>query len=431
RLAGEHRGGRAAIGGLVEGVHKLIVWPEDSRWLPNLPVEFRVEPGAAATLHVALEPACAARVRVEDARGVPLAGVRVQLLRPAPSQVVRDHRELLRHGGSRGRINVRLASAATDDRGLAVLRWHHGAEPLELRLDGAGIAPMVVGDVRLGPQDVVVQVRSHGLLELAVRGAAGARVVATDGAGRRAPPEWSAPCTLDQHGAGRMPLPAGDWAVAVEVPVGGGWRAIDLADGVRVVADRTTRVERDLSEALSPASWAGSAFVDGQPLRALELEGGEPGPDGAVRCISRTPVVLDERGRFAIDGLLPGPYALWASWNVGGRPLRVPVTGWIRLDAGERRRSDPFAVATGRLDLRLVDEHGRPVTGGLLIARDRRGVALLARPDANGVLAFERVPVGEFELSWRSDGRAVEVGRVDVVGGVGGAAPRRVEIRGR
>ncbi|MFN3244138.1 MAG: hypothetical protein ACE37K_21705 [Planctomycetota bacterium] len=429
RADGRHPGGWSALRGLAPGDHRLVVWPDDARWLPNLPTAFAVEAGSPRELRLALQPARPCRVLVVDGADVPVVGARVQLLVPGEHELVRDHRDLLRSGASRSRLTVRVATAATGADGVATLRWFDDPEPRTLRVDGGGVVPFEMTGVRLTRDGVVVRAAPAGLVDLRLRGVSGWNVVATGADGSVSPPPWSGPCTIGDDGRATLRLPAGRWDLSVTATHRGRRRTVSLRQGLRVCAGERVAVERDLRAAIVPATWTTRVLFDGQPLRIVELERGERGPDGDVRSVHVERVALDEHGRFVGAALPPGCYALHAPWTCAGQDVRVPLTGWVELGPAARRDDDAIQVATGRIDLELASPDGGVPSGGLLVLRGDHGCTLVATPDDRGRVRAARVPIGRYRLTWRGQAAVVDVGVVEVVeqgGRRSAAADRRI-----
>jgi len=419
QIGGSHPAGWASLAGLQPGDHRLIVWPEDDRWLPNLPVAFSVVEHDQQPVHVRLKRARPCRVLVLDGFDRPVVAARVQLLRPGDHDVVRNHGDLLRNGASRSRLGVRLAEAVTGVDGIATLRWFDDPSPLVLRISGGRQPPTELADVRLSRDGLVVHVGAAGTLDLSLGGAEGWQVIATRQDVVRdviaAPPSWSAPCVLDGSGRALLSLPEGSWDVSIFATIDGRRRTMPVAQGLRISAGRSTTVKRDLRAAMAPASWTAQVFCDGEPVRVAVIEIGERGLDGKVRGVHAMRVALDEQGRLDARGLLPGHYALHVPWSCAGQQVRVPLTKWVELGPRERRDDSLFSIVTGGIELRLVDDDEQPVSKGMVVLRGDNGCVLACRPGESGVVDLMRVPVGRYELSWRDQGGARDIGSVRVV----------------
>jgi hypothetical protein len=423
--AGER--GIAWVDGVAPGPGVLVVWPDDERWLPAGPLAFEHggEGAAAGVVAVALPRALACPVRVRTASGVPAAGVAVELLVPGGSGVVRDLERLFDGGGSRGAVDVRVARATTDAGGVARLRWHADPRPLVLRVHGGGVAPREVIGVRVGPDEVAVTVDDAARLELALRGAAGARVVLRRG-DERLPPPWLAPWQLDATGEGTFAVPAGTWQwqlqrpVAIDGRAAPAWLAVPLGDEVVALrADSTVRVARDVAALLAPGEIAGAAFVDGEPAERVVLLCGEADCDaGAVAVRHVAEQVPDARGAFRFTGVPAGAHALQVRVRCGAQQVAVPIAGRVDLAAGERRVLPAAAIATAPVVVRVRGELER---GALLELFAAPATALLGGLDGNGELRLSRVPLGRYRARLRSGEVVRELGGIDVRAGA--AAP--------
>lgn len=407
-----HEGGWSRLVDLADGSYRLVVWPEDARWLPNLPVRFEVREGQPTSVAVSLEPARSCRVVLLDDTGSPVEGARVQLLRRGEHDVVRDLQDVLRSGGSRSQLTVRLATATTDARGIAALRWFHDPDPALLRIEGAGFEPFEVDGVRWSQGAQVVRVRRAGLVDLVLPGAAGWSVVATRDDGRQVPPSWSAPCRLDEDANARLALPAGTWSVRVVAPAGERRPSVSVAAQLAVRPGQRIPIERDLRAAMAPTNWSVRVLFDGEPVRVAELVSGEPGQDGAFDEVDAQRVTLDDDGRFVAPALPPGTYRLFVPWSCAGQEVRVPVTGWTELSAGARREGPVVSIATGVLDLQLETAAGDPVRDGVAVLRGGNGCALVVTPDPDGRVRAERVPVGAYRVTWRGPTGRIPAGTV-------------------
>lgn len=419
RADGEHPGGWLWLDALPRGPNRVIVWPRDLRFVPNLPLGFDVGPAGGGVVRVPLPAAAACPVRVVTAAGQPVPDADVELLVPAAGAPVRDLEQLFAQGGGRGPVAIRVARARTNRDGVATLRWFADPEPRELRVTGADLAPLLVPDVRVGPEGVAVTVAETGRLRLELAGAAGRRVVLRAVAdGRELPPPWANPLQLD--GAGRLAVaaPVGDWQVFVAAPVRtdrGPWLVAPAPFAtVTIAAGATTRLARELGPLLAAGAWTGSAFVDGEPAGRLALQCGVVDGDGQVRAVHAIDGATDDAGRFTFADLPAGRYRLQVWLAGGGRTLLVAGSDWQLLSPGERRAAPPVALTTASLTVRLRGSDGRPVADGQFVLRGPDALVLLCEPDARGDVCLQRVPCGRYELSFLRAGEAQSLGVCDV-----------------
>lgn len=393
------------------GPNAVIVWPDDPRWLPNLPVVFEHDVAAGPWV-VALERAEPCRVRVL-AGGRPVARAELTLVRPADgARLDRAHRDLLAQGGIRGAVNVELATATTDEDGLATLRWFHDEAALELRVAGAGITAHVVTGVRLGPRELTVAVERAARLEIRQPTGAPVRVVLRRSDGALAAPEpWQPAWRVEPGKAATFAAPAGEFDVHVAIPL----RGDDRRDGafhevpvpvarVELAAGATRSLTLDLDELLRPAELVGTAFVDGEPADHVVLMAGAPDGHGRVRAQRWLDGGTDERGWYRFEGLPPGHYAIELRLLIGGRQVAVPIERgeWRWLPGGRTHRHAPIDVRTAAVDAVVRDRAGEPVRRQFVELRSASGVAILGELDGNGRLQLAGVPVGRYRARLRS-----------------------------
>jgi hypothetical protein len=149
--------------------------------------------------------------------------------------------------------------------------------------------------------------------------------------------------------AGRLELrglPLGKWRLEVEAP--GPLVQADRALPLIELSAGTTTTAR--------ASLGGVARLGGVLLDAA----GAPVREGTVSTGTRQ-VRVDQRGRFALERLRPGSYALTAEGR-GGAPVRKTVA----LVAGTSQDVELRLEPAGTLDVHVRDASGRPVPGALL-----------------------------------------------------------------
>jgi len=104
----------------------------------------------------------------------------------------------------------------------------------------------------------------------------------------------------------------------------------------------------------------------------------------------------DDRGRFFLEGLAPGTYILQANMRErGAATARVSVAG------SEMMRHDLTLVPTGTLQLKAVDEEGKPVQGIYFQFMDDDGnwVGGAGMTDQNGVARSEAMRAGPATLT--------------------------------
>ena len=427
--AGHHLNGKCFLDGVGTGPHEIIVWPMDDAWLPNLPHAFTVSQ-SCRDLHIALVRASDLPVTVVTASGRPVADAALQLILPAQNQVVRSHEQLLQHGGSRAHPSVLLASARTDARGVASMRWADGDGPLQLRIEGSGIAPHVETGVRLTSQGLTIHVPDAGVLEASLDGAGGLRLeLVNQQREAHLPPAWSAPLNLDLEGNIRADVPVGSWQLLLAVPMSNGrWRTLpEVIARVDIEAGRTSQVRQPVSAYLADSELSGRLFVDGRPARHVAVLHGVADGNGKVRAVDETHHAVGDRGGFRISNLLPGYYAVELRMTCSGQQVTVGVQKWRLLSRGKPVDCGTISVATAALTIALAEVGGKAVTQGMLVIRGDHGAAMTGSPDARGHVSFERVPVDTYEVQLRRGGKAYPLGRVDLTGDA--AEPHRLIVR--
>ncbi|MFT4841331.1 MAG: hypothetical protein ACI8UD_000014 [Planctomycetota bacterium] len=416
RYQGSHPSGKCWLEGIGAGSHEIIVWPAGARWLPNLPHAFTLEPGTRE-VRVSLARAKEFPVSVLTATGHGVPGVSVQLLMPADNQVVRDLAELLQHGGSRVRPNVRLATAYTDQFGFAMLRWMDSDRAMQLRVEGLGIAPQIKRGVHLRAQGVTIRVADTGALHATLHGAAGMRIELTrEDCGTQLPTAWSAPLQLDADAQLRVNVPVGDWFVrlATRIP-NGKWQT--LPDAIAKVAIRpgvTSQLEQSVVTQLAPCEYTGRAFVDGRPARHVALLHGVDDGNGGVRTAEVSVLATNDRGEFRFSDLRAGYYAVELRMTCLGQQVAVSSQDWRRLSGGQHVNSETMSVTTATMTIALRDTSHAAVTTGQLLLRGANGCVLMGSPNAHGLVTFEGIPVSSYELQLRRSGEAQQLGRVSL-----------------
>lgn len=226
-------------------------------------------------------------------------------------------------------------------------------------------------------------VEVRGQVRLAGNGVQ-ARVALSRGAGDRVPFVTNE----DGEFGGRMPRPTGDVVAA----------AVETADGLRRMFKVRARVDNDV---LSLRFDLGDRTVRGvvldgstlQPLpgASVTIESADEAggnDDDDLEAFVSLPVVSDEEGRFAFDGLEEGRYRLWA-WLDGFTEGKAevpssPFEDWVEDDVRTvRLRLEPGDP----LDL-LLARAGTPLPAAMVevVARSRSGAvgAAFGATDSSG-----------------------------------------------
>lgn len=420
RHAGHHEGGRCWLR-LVNGRHEVMVFPEDRRWLPNLPQTFVVS-ATTRQVTVALRRAQDLPVRVLRDSGRSLAGVTVRLVQPADNTIVRDLSQLLLHGGSRACPNVVVATSRTDSQGNAVLRWTSDDRAMQVRLNGPGVAPQVETHVSFRAGALTIRVPDTGVLRARIPEAKGLRLELTQrGTALRLPTSWSAPLTLDAKGELEVDLPVGNWQIRLATPLPNGewWSLPDVLANVDIAADRVSDWTASAAAQLAAGEVVGQAHVDGLPATQIVLLHGSVLKDGAVAPVAATVLPADARGAYLFAQLRAGYYALQARVMCSGQQVSIALVDWFRLQPGGRRDCGANVVATAPLTVLLRSSDGTAVSDGQLLLRGSNGALLVGALNEHGKVSFARVPATSYELQLRHQGRSRKLGRVRVAPGVG------------
>ncbi len=321
----------------------------------------RVPRDEALTLQVLVadgQRACATLARPEEgaelALRLPPAHELAILLQDEASGAPLRERRVVLHGA---------VALATDARG--VLRWRRGTDEagtIDLAVDGLGT--LTLSEHRPGtpgaPAPVLVPAALRTLRGV-VRDAAG---VPLAGARVRASVLWigadagAAQVRCAGEAAGESDARG---AFALSLPSGAAGR-------VRLVVERTgflpavweddarALCERNLAIDLGPAARIAGrvrAAAGMPPPAAVAWEGAE----------SAGRAGLDREGRFAIEGLAPGTYRLFAAWGPR-RDAGAEELARVALAAGEERALElapaaPRALVSGR----VLEADGTPVAG--------------------------------------------------------------------
>lgn len=414
---GHHEGGRCWLQ-LADGGHEVMVWPRDSRWLPNLPQAFRVGT-ESRHVTVALRRAQNLAVRVLHNNGRAVAGATVRLIQPADNEVVRELSQLLMHGGSSVRPNVVVATSRTDAQGSAALRWSDDLA-MQVRVHGPGVVPQVVSRVRFEAGVATIRVAEAGVLRVRSPAAKGLRLVLTQrGTVRRLPEPWSAPMVLDDSGEQEVDVPVGEWQMRLAVPLPNGeWRSLpDALATVQIASGRVSEYAPSTAAQLVVGEVAGQVHVDGLPATQVVLLHGAAMQDGSIVAVATSVLPADARGGYRFTQLHTGYYALQARVMCSGQQVAIRLVDWFRLQAGGERNCGAQVVTTAPLTIRLRSSDGAIVRGGQLLLRGSNGALLVGAPDEHGAVTFSRVPSTSYELQLRQRGKTRPLGRVHVAPG--------------
>jgi protocatechuate 3,4-dioxygenase beta subunit len=188
---------------------------------------------------------------------------------------------------------------------------------------------------------------------------------------------------------------------------GGGWQ--DTRQNLQVPAGQNLE---DLELVLRKAALLTGRVLgpDGAPVAGAEIGYHEPEQPGIVLSLRAPLAGSDGDGRFAIDGLAPGPLRLVASHTAFGRTFR-------ELDAEPGENHVDFQFAGGQtLAGHVLDSAGAPVAGARVWLRSRPSTTLptqaVSRDD--GRFTFDGLAPGAYELQAAKDGRGRTRGPVPV-----------------
>lgn len=372
------------------------------------PVLLDARPGAFVTgIEVVLQPAVRYRGLVIDPAGSPVPGA-----------------------------EVRILGAASGDSALAPLRERHASGPdgtfafeapdgawLEARAAGYSPGRAVLDrEVRAGRR-LVLRLGAAGERSSALLAIAG--TVEREGAG----PLAGALVTATGRGA---ELPAAqavtdaDGRFALRELPDGGYRVTASAPGL-APARRVARAGADdLVFRLSPGGSLAGRVTDrhsGAPVAPFVVTVLRP---DLRREPSRSLAVIDAEGRFAIDGLAPGPAELVVSAPSHApsapQPVTIPDGG---APATVEVRLSPPAGISGQVRDRASR---RPIAGAEVEAEglaDRLAIFPVrqrAITDAHGGFALSGLPEGRVSLFVRADGHHARI--------VGGIALREGQVAG-
>jgi protocatechuate 3,4-dioxygenase beta subunit len=384
-----------------------------------------VKAGASETVELTIGGGQPVEGRVVDSQGAGVAGVRLNAWDP----------------GNRGGPG-RLASAQSDSDGRFTLRGITGAGGWQVAAYAAGYAPQTVSNVRAGDRDVEIRLTTLGWI---------VGVVTADRQPYGRP--FTVSATLADAAAGN--LREATERSRRESGLGGGGRLpgapsqeFNSADGqftLRSVPAGTYRVNVTSRDGLVPVAPVEVTVIDGREAGPVEVRLARGASIAGVLAdeVTREPVAgawlglqvrgsasgpgltnatgaTDAKGRFLLQGLAPGVYALTVR-----PPAGVYFDEEVRLAAGESAERELFVPRGGAIRVRAVDAAGAPVAeahvtvttaNGTQVqpnydALRREGRVDFSKPnawgrifqtDANGVNERWHVPPGRLEVAVRS-----------------------------
>ncbi len=400
-----------------------LVWIEPPEGAPVAALTASLTIADAAPRRLDLTMASARRtVRVVDRRGEPIAGSAVRAADPVAGPIDERTRilPLARFAAAAGgiRLAILVAEGRTDAAGEFVVAGPVDAV-VSVLVDGPGHLPAARHDERLGVPDPLVVVVDRGgrvvgrieppaaLAELRrLAGLPPAGPIPADRASN-----WATVTIAAANSAGRPVTAAltaeGSFAargvtpgpVVVRVHVGSTYVT---AAPLEVREGETTEAAVDLV-ALLPGTLSGLVTWNGVPLANETLRLDVEAPSAGERpdlfgCDVRT----DAQGRFEHRGR-PGRYSLTLQ-RPGRAVLRLRAASEAVV-ARDQVVHHIFAIASGTLEVTLLEPNGRPAMVGqfVAVAEPARPAAQLARSDDAGPFRTEIEP-GDYELFVLPDG---------------------------
>lgn len=405
RSARHHPGGRCRVRGAA-APHTLVVWPEDPRWLPSWRHAIAAGPGEPILVAMPRAIDLAVTVRTRSGRIVPHA--LVELLR-RPSDGIVHELATSAAPGFGPHDALRLAEAACDANGRAVLRWWRDPEPRTLRLTGPGLALDV--EVVLATDSLDVVVPDTGRVRFRLQGAGGSFVTMRGRDGDRWPPLGAPPIELDAEGDGLCEAPVGTYDVSLATPtvdgLAGRVTTLGAFATVTVERDGEAALSRDLREVLQPARLSVALLVDGEP-KPIRLWG----RSSTATDSHRLPTTF-RAGTSHFDALPTGSYRPFVRLDCAGQAVDWPLADWTTLAPSTSVQLGPFLLRTEALEMQLEDRFGAPVTEGLLLLHGPTGGALAARPDARGGVQLRGIPAVRYTVQFRRGDEDQELGSID------------------
>ena len=408
-----HAGGREAVTGLRVGAHQVAVEPVDAGLAIGV-VRVVVTASGAAPVLVRLAPTRSRTVRVQRADGAVIAGATVRLVDPLGGNLTevaaaRALGEWRTFTGSKGLV---LTAATTGVNGEATLQAPDD-RTLGLLLPGPGHAPHAVANVvfpddgpfvvtvstgatlrgTIGPEAAFAEIRRRARIEVDETASPNAwpsiQLWRRDAAGTRESfPGLRKRCSVGKDGAFELTgVPQGRWRIVVLCLVAderGGGRCLEEDGGFVDVADGEVVTRTiDLAVVL-PGELEGVVMHNGAPLAGAPVELRvrlADHPDGQSFHVED--VATDAAGRFRAQ-IRAGEYELtWMPVREMSGGVTVVAAERARVDVG-KRTEQTFSLATGKVDVLVLDAAGKPVRNVVLECRDAGDVAQFSFAPTDG-----------------------------------------------
>lgn len=421
----QHPGGRVRINGLSCGRHRFTVVPRDPALAWSEPRDIEVGEEPPTPLVFALPRRGARSVAVVDASGHPVAGVKLQLLRPGfagRKQRLFIIDPLDTSGASGPALALLEREVLTDSDGQQVL----GGNPTHgylLRVLHATHLPQllweVVPDARFGELRIVLDRGCvvHGRVEPLELWKRFLSHRPAPGEGRETPGIGFSVQSLVPESVRRasslvLPDPSGHFVIQ-GVPPGAAELSMSWYRRDRENLDREVTTVHRWSEL--PVDRPAEIVVDLRRLQPVQVEGlvtcnGRPMPDtpitvsvvqelGAVRKIVQGfQVRTDADGRFVCETLTGNWEAYWFPG------VEEPFSPSLVVQAGSvtaQTRAMNLAFRSGALNLVLQDDEQTPLAGVVVYAtpKDHKGrIHRLPPSDARGGAGLPHMAPGEYHL---------------------------------
>lgn len=424
RENGHHPGGVVFLDRLEPGANRLMVVPQGEEYLPCGYLPVRIAERGATKQQVRLDRPAPVAVHVAFGDGSPAHASRVLLLARLSADKNWTRLLPLPYGSSHWLGRLVLATATTDEHGVARLPWQPWREPVIVRAEGPGhqVAEVELAGVEPGGAAVEVRVSLGATVIGRVSGMDRLAELAVDPMGLPLPDKVSRvrPAVVLRNcadgelledpsgdafpigGDGRFvcrDVPPGRWQVLFQhlVMEQGYGSAIEriqrrpLAEVVTLVG-REVETSFDLATVL-PGSLSGSVFLDGVRVEAQQLTWMEWSVDHLGRPVRNggfsSERFLQPDGTYRIGRLWPAEFDVVA--EIDGRNYHLPER--IAVAAGQQVQQDlQYRRLVARI--RLLRANGKPLTDRLVRVGDD-----MFSLDHDGWFTVDPAPSSRFEVS--------------------------------